>query len=699
MSSVPPHKHSHDQGRYLAFLDGLRAIAILSVLLYHLDKNFVPNGYLGVDIFFVISGFIVSYSVYNRKIKNVRHLLLDFYARRFTRIIPALIVCLLITSIFSFLFIPDAWLSNKQYKTAQMAFFGLSNIQLSQGTDYFSTITDFNPFAHTWSLGVEEQFYIIFPLLFFPWLMMSAARRYALWAAIIGALLSLGLWLHLGRVEPLQAFYMIYARFWQLAAGVICFQITVRRGGKGRAFPGAAAALLGLGVLAAALWANFSPAQAWIGNILAVGSTVLIIASLQQARVDGLAPALLEARPVRFIGKISYSLYLWHWPVFVLARWTVGLVTPLQLAAASALALMLAVISYYFVELPVRHSSRLRAAPRQVVIALGIACVAASFGIFDYLRSNRYQLSLSVVMQNRELWMADSSRNAFEDLPNCFIQEVPAGATVSYRRSGCENRPGNAPRVYFLGDSHAFSYVQLIKRFTLSTGIETVFVSTGGCPFLSLQWHRDSQPGCMAAIENATSILLAQARAGDLIFLPALRVPRLSEQFAQFTDESAVELVFGPTAAADRAKAVNHAVEVLKPLASKGLNILFEAPKPIFRASPFRCSDWFNQGNPSCTSGLTIEKDFVERLRQPTLDAFARISEAVPGVSVWDPLPVLCPAAKCEAVPVDRPLFMDGDHVSGLANVVLTPSFNRAVMDILADRRASNSGQRVAAAR
>ncbi|TCR60961.1 peptidoglycan/LPS O-acetylase OafA/YrhL [Bosea sp. BK604] len=673
--------------RYLAFVDGLRAISIVSVLLYHLDRDFVPNGYIGVDVFFVISGFVVSYAIAARKPLGFASFLADFYARRILRIAPALIVCLLLTSLLSFLFIPDAWLSSQQYKTAQMAFWGLSNVQLAQGTDYFSPVTEFNPFTHTWSLGVEEQFYLLFPLLFFPWTRSRSGRRYAVLAVMVGLMLSLSLWLYLQNVAPLKAFYMIYARFWQLAAGVACFQISAMLRDRNLAFPGAAPALAGLALLVVTLWLRLPPEHAWAINVLAVIATVVIIASLQQQGSRGIATALLEARPARFVGKISYSLYLWHWPVFVLARWTVGLVTPVQLAAATLLAFLLAVASYFFVERPVRRSYRLRAMPRYAVVALGLACVGASFGAFDYLRDNRSRLSLSTVMQNRELWLADSPRNSFADLPNCTIQALPAGAIMTYRRSGCPEGPSSSARVYFLGDSHAFSYIHLMKRLTLVTGIETVLVSTAGCPFLSLHWPREGEPDCVAAIRNASAVLLSQARPGDLIFMPSMRMPRLDDQFAQYSDESALKSVFGPAKAAEREKAIERAIDLLRPLAEKGVGLLFEAPKPIFRAPAYRCSDWFNRNNPACKGGLTIERDFVERLRGPILDAFHQISTKVPGVSVWDPLPTLCPGPSCGALLDGKPLFSDGDHISGFANTALTPSFVAAVTTILDRRR------------
>jgi peptidoglycan/LPS O-acetylase OafA/YrhL len=155
---------------HAAFIDGLRAVAVLSVIIYHLNPTLLPGGFVGVDIFFVISGFVVSYSISEFAPLGTWRSLTRFYARRFARIMPALLVCLLITLLLSALFIPDAYLSHANYETGLRAFVGLSNVKLAQiSGDYFSPISSFNPFTHTWSLGVEEQFYLFFPILFLVW--------------------------------------------------------------------------------------------------------------------------------------------------------------------------------------------------------------------------------------------------------------------------------------------------------------------------------------------------------------------------------------------------------------------------------------------------------------------------------------------------------------------------------------------------
>ena len=217
---------------YLPYVDGLRALAVLSVLVYHLNPAWLPGGFSGVDIFFVISGFIVSLSV-----SQVNHasqvgpqgllrFMAFFYARRIQRIFPALLVCLLATTLATAILVPTAWLSDGIQRTGFFAFFGLSNFTLAQtGKDYFSPAAEFNPFTHTWSLGVEEQFYLVFPLLFFLWGLSGGRRRWSplLFGALLLVSVAYSAWL--GSVDKTAAFYMLASRFWQLAAGVLLFQM------------------------------------------------------------------------------------------------------------------------------------------------------------------------------------------------------------------------------------------------------------------------------------------------------------------------------------------------------------------------------------------------------------------------------------------------------------------------------------------
>ncbi len=337
---------------YVPHIDGLRAIAVLAVIVFHLDPAWLPGGFTGVDVFFVISGFVVSASVHRLPPLSLWQSMLRFYSRRIRRIAPALISCLLLTAVGSVLFIPESWLSEASDKTGLMAFFGFSNWVLALiGNDYFAPKAEFNPYTHTWSLGVEEQFYLLFPLLFLAWARGVRGRwiSLGLFAVVSAASLLHSAVLGLHEAPPSWAFYATTTRLWQLGVGVLLFQLlhvrqpvdAVTTIALKRAAPVfSLLAMVALALLCWALWTARAGRSPWPDGLLPTFAAAGLLWALHHHPRSWVA-RLLASRPMRSIGLLSYSLYLWHWPVFVLMRWTVGLQTPLQMSAAMALVLLL----------------------------------------------------------------------------------------------------------------------------------------------------------------------------------------------------------------------------------------------------------------------------------------------------------------------------------------------------------------------
>jgi peptidoglycan/LPS O-acetylase OafA/YrhL len=310
-----------DRPHYARYIDGLRAVAVVSVIAYHLNAALLPGGFIGVDIFFVISGFVVSASVGQLEGISMRQFLLFFYARRLFRIAPALIVCLVATAFAFALLVPVAWLSGTNQKTGLLAFFGLSNFVLANtDNDYFSPRVGFNPFTHTWSLAVEEQFYLVFPWLFIGWL---RRRRYLSLAQLsLGCTASFVWAWHLGGINPDRAFYLITSRFWELGAGVLLFQVMALSGHPfGSPLPRSPVATIGATVSAAVLSVGLiivSPSSTpFPGGILPVLGTVGILGFLQGRSQGGWVLRVLNitllASSVKFhirsifgIGRCSY---------------------------------------------------------------------------------------------------------------------------------------------------------------------------------------------------------------------------------------------------------------------------------------------------------------------------------------------------------------------------------------------------------
>lgn len=665
--------------RYYPYIDGLRALAVLSVLIYHLHGPWLPGGFVGVDVFFVISGFVVSASVAGFKGRGLWQFLGYFYSRRITRIFPALIVCLLVTALFSALFIPSAWLSAVNQQTGFYAFFGLSNFILAQsGRDYFAPATEYNPYTHTWSLAVEEQFYLVFPLLFIAWLVGGRGRKLSIGLFTIGALASIGYAIWALRSDPIVAFFMAPGRFWELAAGVLLYQGIGQRRDQPLAqhWHGLAWAALLLILLAFGL--SRSNNFPFPGALLAVTGTLGVISCLHHR--PGFMHRVLGWQGLVMVGRISYSLYLWHWPVFVMFRWTSGLETAVTRLAAVALAFLLAFASYHWVENPLRHSNLLRRLPKAVTILAGLAAIGLGSWGARLLDEHTNSISLSQLSRQPEVWYPHGwSVNPHR--PGCNAdpeyRNAEGGLLLIYQTRGCQDSlQPDSTTLYVIGDSHALAYEGLFKQYAMQTGRTVHAYNNGGCPFISLQPWRDSEnPACLQHIQAALRDLRSRIKPGDILFLPSLRMPRLADQWGVFSDEKVQEQIFSGRAIAGRQRAQGDAIEVLREFADKGVHIVLEGPKPLFKAPPFRCADWFNRHNPVCAPGFSLPREELQAYRQPVLNGFAEIARHLPGVHVWDPFPLLCPEPECSAWHNGLPLFLDGDHLSGYGNQLLLPHF------------------------
>jgi peptidoglycan/LPS O-acetylase OafA/YrhL len=362
-----PSLWSHTTDNYRPDIDGLRAFAVLSVVLHHAFPNVVCGGYVGVDVFFVISGFLIS-SILFSEIDEHRFSFTNFYGRRIRRIFPALAVCLAAVLAYGFVSLMPSELA----QLGKHVFFGagfLSNIALWSETGYFDTAANLKPLLHLWSLGIEEQFYIFWPVLLWTAFRMKT-KAGKLITALFLASFAINIALSITNIS--DDFYLPVSRFWELLAGAglawwrrIVLGPNVR---SGISFAGLAALLTSVVLFTPGL--HF---PGWLALLPVAGAAAVIVAG-PEATVNRI---IFSNRAVVFVGLISYPLYIWHWPLISYA-YVIRLgkaPTPLMAAGLVAASFLLAWATYRFVEYPVRFGAHRHR--RTQVVAASVAALGA----------------------------------------------------------------------------------------------------------------------------------------------------------------------------------------------------------------------------------------------------------------------------------------------------------------------------------
>jgi len=362
------------KANYRPEIDGLRAIAVLSVLLFHTFPEFLPGGFVGVDIFFVISGYLITQIIF-QELQNHDFKLWNFYQRRIRRIFPALLIVFLTCTILGWIILTPA--EYELYGTHMLAGAGfVPNIIFWREAGYFDKEAITKPLLHLWSLGVEEQFYLVWPLILgISWKLWKPNSSRVLTIASLLLLTSLVWSSYQINHNPIADFYSPFSRFWELALGgcialwssKIVLNPSASRWGQ----------LLGFVLLIFSLWGlnEQTPFPGLWAIFPCLGSALILFFS---SASENMPTRILRLRPLVFIGLVSYPLYLWHWPLLSFARILEG-----QAISASAkcslllLSFVLAYLTYSFLEKPIRSSRK----PRTAIVLLLCMLLALSFGV------------------------------------------------------------------------------------------------------------------------------------------------------------------------------------------------------------------------------------------------------------------------------------------------------------------------------
>ncbi len=460
---------SRIKSRYLPEMDGLRALAIAAVLLFHLSPSLLTGGFLGVDVFFVISGFLITRLILPQ-VAEGRFSFRQFYVRRAKRLLPVFLLTLVLTWVAAWwLLFPDLLTSLSRATFAAVLSF--SNYEFAKKLDYFAPVVVGNPLLHTWSLAVEEQFYLAFPLLMVKtWRPAASVRSRLGWmAAIVTALFVLSWVISIWR--PSYAFYALESRAWELGIG--CFTAIL-------------ADKIDLG-------RRMSWVLSWVGGALCVAAFVLLSESsglpAPMALIPTLGAALLilsrcggegsvtyhiaTLSPLRYLGRISYSLYLFHWPVIVFYKVvTPGWQAPDQ-ALCAAISIVLAMLVHHTLENPVRHTSnpallrKLGYAGLAVIITLGVGSKGVRYaGGYVGARCERWLLRVH---------------------PESGQRKPPA---LQMTPIGVRDKPAE---LVLIGDSHAQCLVPVLDEALREKGRSGAYwIALATMPVLDVQTSTDS---------------------------------------------------------------------------------------------------------------------------------------------------------------------------------------------------------------
>jgi peptidoglycan/LPS O-acetylase OafA/YrhL len=503
----------------------------------HLNHSWLEGGFLGVDIFFVISGYVITASINGRVNQPIGLFLGEFYRRRVQRLAPALITCIAITGLLTCLFVTDP---NSSLITGATALFGVSNIYLlHESTNYFGLDASLNTFTQTWSLGIEEQFYLIFPAVAW-WLMardQNKARRgiRPIFLAVLTGLIVLSLYSFFKAclTDPNAAYFLTKTRLWELLAGAVLFELRRNRTSQGRDRQSNPIAILPLALLIIALGQTADKA------IFAIPVTVIATTSLLWAlEQPSWVKKVLMLSPLRQLGLISYSLYLWHWSVLCLARWTVG-TEGWWLLVLIVLMLGLAIASHRWIETPLRHRAWANKSRGTFLkggaISTGLAGLMvwlALGGGGQRLHAGEATLTKSQALKEQIVDGTSISRSA------CHISK-----TTSLTKENFDNKARQCtaslmppkshsdpqkPTIFVAGDSHASALIPL-EDVLYQEGFGVAHMSMDGCIFPPLN-HGNSNQKCNRFQQQWSAWILNQGQPNDIILVSTYWLSHLGER-------------------------------------------------------------------------------------------------------------------------------------------------------------------------
>ncbi|MGR9162626.1 acyltransferase family protein [Rhizobium leguminosarum] len=642
VGASPIDRSVHGIG-YRPDIDGLRSVAVLSVVIFHAFPTVLPGGFIGVDIFFVISGFLIS-TILLENLNHGRFNLLDFYGRRARRIFPALAIVLAATATFGwFALLPEEYKELGKHIAGGAGF--VSNLVLWQESGYFDSASETKPLLHLWSLGIEEQFYIVWPAVLWavfrfrlpklPIILLFAALSFIANVASVHA-------------HPVATFYSPLTRIWELLIGAALAQILIDGRSKRPSFVGvianrmsassltavAGAILIGVALACLSAAGTF---PGWRALFPSVGAALLILS----ASGNWINTKLLANRPMVWIGLISFPLYLWHWPLLACARIIEGETPSLETRAAAVVAgFALATGTYLLIEKNIRRKWTSRAITMTLTY---IVCFVGMVGYSIYLY-NGAPMREGVAMDAKIHEQLEGTTWKYTSNDICKAKYPP-----NFRYFCTQTREGS-PTMILLGDSYANALVAGLVANPATK--DEIILSYGSC-----------DPSASAGDPE----IRTQCETQDKIIseTPSLRYAILEAKWPRFDSAGRLIDYFTKIAANDAAWAPRYRDGLDKRISfleSKGIKVFLFGPKPEIDYEPKYCfARPFTQPAKNCQMTEVEVLDKQHELSLVLKDVLGKH----PNVTFFDANSVFCKDAVCSLKTQDGlPMLRDKVHYS-----------------------------------
>ena len=662
---------SEHRTMYRPDIDGLRAVSIVAVVLFHAFPSLLPGGFVGVDVFFVISGYLIS-GIILADLRQGGFSYLNFYFARFRRIVPSLLLMMTFVFLVGMLvLLPSEYIDIGRHLAAGASF--TSNLRLLHDVGYFDTASDTKPLLHLWSLGVEEQFYIFWPLILTLLLRLRIRMLPALLALFVASFVSMEM------MTPMRAFYLLPARFWELMVGGvlacvqadhISFSPIPQRHRSRAALTGAAMALVLL--LIAVL--GFTPASPYPGwrALLPTLAAGLLIAAGAQSWVNR---HVLGNRVAVWIGVISYPLYLWHWPLLSYARILNGGQPGIWLRVALVvLAVLLAWGTRQWIELPVRNrlfASLPRRRRQQSVIAVALLCLGLVYGLGDNASHPTAWTVLRPVqdrLQGQQLGQV-----AYEG----YVRTMPVvstGCDAAIKEAGpnlgCWARRDHGEIGQLMwGDSHAEQFIPGLLDHMPEAAHWMIATQSGCPPALHIQINHSDQATVCAQFNRRILAFIAAH--------PDIEQVTLAWRGAGYLSPDAGTTIASDIYSGTPAQILQAGlVETIRSVQALGKSVVVMVDNP---ATPFDVSlclhaTWRAQTGTASRDCAIPRATYDESVRDYATQ-LQQIARQFPGLPTYDPTALFCDASTCHFSEGEHLLLRDGDHLTIYASHMVAADF------------------------